>query len=101
MASRARAFGSVLLTAVMSKRHELSFSSYDRLFPNQDILPKGGFGNLIALPLQGQAARKGYSCFVDREWQIYSDQCAFVSILHRLQSFFSLSTRRPTKNHDK
>ncbi len=83
-ASRARAFGSVLLTAVMSKRHELSFSSYDRLFPNQDLLPKGGFGNLIALPLQGQAARNGYSCFVDREWQVYSDQCAFLGQLHRI-----------------
>lgn len=83
-ASRARTFGSALLTSVMSERHKLSFTSYDRLFPNQDILPKGGFGNLIALPLQGQAARQGYSCFVDHEWQAYSDQCAYLSHLHRL-----------------
>lgn len=83
-ASRARAFGSELLTSVMNERHELSFTSYDRLFPNQDIIPKGGFGNLIALPLQGQVARQGYSCFVDHEWQAYSDQCAYLSQLHRL-----------------
>ena len=48
----ARKFGTLLLTHAMTNRHEIKFSSYDRLFPNQDTLPKGGFGNLIALPLQ-------------------------------------------------
>jgi len=55
-ASLARKFGFALLTCTMSRRHELTFKSYDRFFPNQDIMPKGGFGNLIALPLQ-KAAR--------------------------------------------
>jgi hypothetical protein len=45
----ARKFGTALLTYAMGKRHEISFKSYDRLFPNQDTMPKGGFGNLIAL----------------------------------------------------
>ena len=55
-AADARRLGTGLLTRTMSCRHELSFSSYDRLFPSQDLVPKGGFGNLIALPFQGQAS---------------------------------------------
>ena len=57
-ASIARRFGTSLLTYAMSKRHEITFKSYDRFFPNQDTMPKGGLGNLIALPLQKEA-RKG------------------------------------------
>ncbi|MHB9012971.1 MAG: TOTE conflict system archaeo-eukaryotic primase domain-containing protein, partial [Ignavibacteriaceae bacterium] len=51
-AALARKFGTSLLTYSMNKRHEIKFKSYDRFFPNQDTMPKGGFGNLIALPLQ-------------------------------------------------
>ena len=47
----ARRIGSFLITKTMSRRYQLDMKSYDRLFPNQDTLPKGGFGNLIALPL--------------------------------------------------
>jgi len=54
-ATLARKLGSYLLTETMENRPELGFGSYDRFFPNQDTLPKGGFGNLIALPLQKQA----------------------------------------------
>ena len=57
-ASDARKLGSLLLTRAMAKRHELSFRSYDRLFPSQDTMPKGGFGNLIALPFQGAGAKE-------------------------------------------
>ena len=53
--SLARNLGCFLITESMARRHQLSMSSYDRLFPNQDTLPKGGFGNLIALPLQREA----------------------------------------------
>jgi hypothetical protein len=62
-AADARKLGSLLLTGAMTKRHELSFRSYDRLFPSQDTMPKGGFGNLIALPFQGQAQKNGNSLF--------------------------------------
>ncbi len=48
----ARNLGSFLLTEAMELRPEIGLKSYDRLFPNQDTLPEGGFGNLIALPLQ-------------------------------------------------
>lgn len=54
-AKTARQLGSCLLTLAMQQRHEIHFDSYDRMFPNQDTMPSGGFGNLIALPLQKQA----------------------------------------------
>ena len=57
-ASLARKFGSALLTYAMSERHQIKFKSYDRFFPNQDTMPRGGFGNLIALPFQKARTRK-------------------------------------------
>ena len=78
LAADARRLGSLLLTHAMGKRHELSFRSYDRLFPSQDTLPKGGFGNLIALPFQGQAQKKGNSLFVDERFVPYEDQWAYL-----------------------
>ena len=83
-AADARRLGSGLLTQTMSCRHELSFSSYDRLFPSQDTIPKGGFGNLIALPFQGQAQKNGNSLFVDEQFVPYTDQWAFLSSLPKI-----------------
>jgi len=57
-AGLARKFGTALLTYTMGMRHEITFKSYDRFFPNQDTMPKGGFGNLIALPLQKRRAKQ-------------------------------------------
>jgi len=70
----ARQLGSVLITETMERRPEIGFTSYDRLFPNQDTMPRGGFGNLIALPLQNTARTTGNSVFVDTEMQPYKDQ---------------------------
>ena len=83
-AADARKLGSLLLTGAMTKRHELSFRSYDRLFPSQDTMPKGGFGNLIALPFQGQAQKNGNSLFVDEHFVPYPDQWAYLSALPRI-----------------
>ncbi len=83
-ASTARKFGGILLTRAMSRRHEISFRSYDRLLPNQDTMPKGGFGNLIALPLQGRARKDGNSVFVDENFTAYTDQWAYLSSVKRL-----------------
>lgn len=83
-ASVARKFGSALLTYAMTQRHEIEFKSYDRLFPNQDTMPKGGFGNLIALPLQKEARKKGNSVFIDKNFRSFSDQWAFLSSVERL-----------------
>ena len=80
----ARKFGAALLTCAMSRRHELSFKSYDRFFPNQDTLPKGGFGNLIALPLQKTARDKDNSVFVDENFRPYEDQWGFMAGIRRL-----------------
>lgn len=64
-ASSARQLGSLILTQALSQHHLLEFESYDRFFPNQDSLPKGGFGNLIALPLQREPRKIGNSVFID------------------------------------
>ena len=74
LAKTSRELGTALLTAAMNRRHEIKMSSFDRLFPNQDSLPKGGFGNLIALPLQKAARLHGNSEFIDESFQSYEDQ---------------------------
>lgn len=66
-ASAARKLGCYLLTETMASRHELGMDSYDRLFPTHDTMPRGGFGNLIALPLQLGARQSGNSEFLDAE----------------------------------
>jgi superfamily II DNA or RNA helicase len=80
----ARKLGCAILTRTMERRHQLGLDSYDRLFPSQDTLPKGGFGNLIALPLQAVPRRVGNSVFVDANFQPYPDQWAFLSVLERV-----------------
>ncbi len=65
----ARRMGCHLITETMSRRHELSMDSYYRLFPSQDTMPRGGFGNLIALPLQHGPRQEGNAVFVDDELQ--------------------------------
>ncbi len=75
----ARRMGCFLITETMARRHELSMESYDRLFPNQDTLPKGGFGNLIALPLQREPRDQGNSVFVDEGFTTYPDQWSFLA----------------------
>lgn len=77
-AVKARKLGKAILTEAMNREARLSFKSYDRFFPNQDTLPEGGFGNLVALPLQGKARRKGNSVFVDADFQPYPDQWDFL-----------------------
>ncbi|KXK25182.1 MAG: Type III restriction enzyme, res subunit [Candidatus Brocadia sinica] len=85
LALKARKFGSYLLTETMSRHHQLGMDSYDRLFPNQDTLPKGGFGNLIALPLQKEVCKKGNTLFFGQHFQPYEDQWAFLSSISRMQ----------------
>ncbi len=78
-ATVARKFGTALLTHAMAQRHEISFSSYDRLFPNQDTMPRGGYGNLIALPFQKSARSRDNSVFIDENFTPWPDQWAFLS----------------------
>lgn len=83
-ASLARKLGAFLLTETMDHRPDIGLDSYDRLFPNQDTLPQGGFGNLIALPLQKVSRNRGNSLFLDEDFEPFSDQWAFLSSLRRL-----------------
>ncbi|MDE2964403.1 MAG: restriction endonuclease subunit R, partial [Acidobacteriota bacterium] len=83
-AGLARRLGALLLTEAMDDRPDLGFRSYDRFFPSQDTLPRGGFGNLIALPLQHEPRKAGNSVFVDAELSPYADQWAHLSQLGRI-----------------
>ncbi|MGM9699391.1 MAG: TOTE conflict system archaeo-eukaryotic primase domain-containing protein [Prevotella sp.] len=83
-AIKARQLGKSILSEAMNKEVHLSFKSYDRFFPNQDTLPDGGLGNLVALPLQGQARRNGNSVFVDENFKPYPDQWRFLLSIQKL-----------------
>ena len=78
-ARMARQLGTLILTRAMTLRHHIGFDSYDRFFPSQDTMPSGGFGNLIALPLQRIPRRSGNSVFVDDHLTPYPDQWEFLS----------------------
>ncbi len=84
-AAVARRLGTGLLRETMAVRAEVDLTSYDRLFPSQDFVPQKGFGNLIALPLQGRSRKQGKTVFLDpttmEPWQ---DQWAFLSTVRRL-----------------
>ena len=80
----ARRLGAHLLTETMKRNPDIGFDSYDRLFPSQDTMPTGGFGNLIALPLQHGPRQNGNSVFLDESFEPYRDQWAFLSTLSRL-----------------
>ena len=80
----ARRLGTFLLRETMIARGEMDLASYDRFFPNQDFLPKGGFGNLIALPLQKKCRALGNTEFLDTGLRPWPDQWAFLSRQGRL-----------------
>lgn len=84
LASTARKLGCAVFTRAMERRPELGFDSYDRFFPNQDTLPSGGFGNLIALPLQYHPRAQGNSVFLDADFNPYPDQWAYLSQVGRM-----------------
>jgi hypothetical protein len=83
-AALVRRLGSYLLTEAMEGRPDIGLDSYDRLFPNQDTLPQGGFGNLIALPLQKRARDQGNSVFVDDDFVPWPDQWMFLASARRV-----------------
>lgn len=83
-AGLARQMGTFLITETMNQRHQLDMKSYDRLFPNQDTMPKGGFGNLIALPLQKIPMENGNSVFIDGDFNPYPDQWIYLSTVKRM-----------------
>lgn len=83
-AKNARRFASSLISFSMNQNHKIKFSSYDRLLPNQDTMPNGGFGNLIALPLQGLARKNENSLFIDENFDAYKDQWEYLSSIKKI-----------------
>ena len=83
-AYKARRLGNMILTEAMERYGQMSFKSYDRFFPNQDRLPDGGFGNLVALPLQGKARKEGNSVFVDENFVAHKDQWNYLLEIQRI-----------------
>ena len=84
----ARRLGTAIISHTCARTRQLELASYDRLFPNQDTMPKGGFGNLIALPLQKHPRESGCSVFVDAALRPHSDQWAYLAAI------------RPMATHD-
>lgn len=98
-AAAARSVGTVLVHEAMMLRGSMDLRSYDRLFPNQDVLPEGGFGNLIAAPLQGSRRRNGLTAFLDlATLEPYEDRWAFLSTLDRLSPGDAEKIARRAKN---
>ena len=83
-AKMARSLGTLILAKCSEQNLRLSLESYDRFFPSQDYLPKGGFGNLIALPLQKTSRDSGNSLFVDNQFIPYQDQWQYLNQVRRL-----------------
>lgn len=83
-ARTARQLGTLIVSRAVEVRYTLSLSTYDRFFPNQDYLPNGGFGNLIALPLQREPRDNGNSVFIDESMTPYEDQWKYLAGLRRL-----------------
>ena len=84
-AFKARRLGNAILTEAMNRDGRMSFNSYDRFFPNQDRMPEGGFGNLVALPLQGQARKNLNSVFVDDDFLAHKDQWSFLYNIRKVK----------------
>ena len=80
----ARRLGTAIISHTCARTRQLKLTSYDRLFPNQDTMPKGGFGNLIALPLQKKPRENGCSVFVDAALRPYPDQWTFLASIRRM-----------------
>ena len=87
-AALVRRFGTALLDKGAEQVNLKSFKYYDRMLPAQDTLPKGGLGNLIALPLQGKALKHGNSAFIDRNWNAYPNQWEILWSKPRLSQEF-------------
>lgn len=87
-AELARRFGSALLTEGAKSVNLKDFKTYDRMLPAQEHLPDGGLGNLIALPLQGQALRQGNSAFVDENWNAYPNQWEYLKSVQKISAAF-------------
>lgn len=84
----ARTLGACLMTKTLDRRPEIGLDSFDRFFPNQDTMPQGGFGNLIAFPLQKKAREKNHSVFIDEKGEPFPDQWEYLSKIQKISPRF-------------
>ena len=80
----ARRLGTLIVARASSFHQGMKLSTYDRFFPNQDMCPKGGFGNLIALPLQQEPRKSGHTLFLDDNFEPVSDQWVYLASLPKI-----------------
>ena len=80
----ARRLGTLIVARASSFHRGMKLTTYDRFFPNQDTCPKGGFGNLIALPLQQEPRKSGHTLFLDENFDPVSDQWAYLASLPKI-----------------
>ena len=85
-ARQARRLGNAILTEAMEREGCMLFKSYDRFFPNQDFMPAGGFGNLVALPLQGRARKDGNSVFVNDDFVPFRNQWEYLQDMKKMSA---------------
>lgn len=85
-AKTGRCLGNAILTEAMERDGRLSFKSYDRFFPNQDFMPAGGLGNLVALPLQGKTRKNGNSVFVNDDFVPFADQWSYLQGMKKMSA---------------
>ena len=98
LAVKARRLGNAILTQAMNRDGRISFKSYDRFFPNQDTLQEGGLGNLVALPLQGNARKNGNSVFVNEYFEPFRDQWEYLLNISKLSAFALEEILKQTAN---
>ena len=84
-AALARRLGTLIVARASAVHPGITLSTYDRFFPNQDTLPLGGFGNLIALPLQLRPRQLGNTLFLDDNLQAIPDQWAYLAGVQRVE----------------
>ncbi|WP_048699087.1 TOTE conflict system archaeo-eukaryotic primase domain-containing protein [Companilactobacillus heilongjiangensis] len=96
-AASARCMGQAILKDAMAINPNISFKAFDRLFPNQDTMPSGGLGNLIAAPLQYQRMKLGRSLFVNEKFEAYADQWDF---LLQIQTISDAKVKQVTEKLD-
>ena len=97
-AKTGRCLGNAIMTEAMERDGRLSFKSYDRFFPNQDFMPAGGLGNLVALPLQGKARKNGNSVFVNDDFVPCADQWSY---LQGMKKIAAVEVERLVSRYDK
>ena len=98
LAVKARRLGNAILTEAMNRNGKIDFRSYDRFFPNQDTLPEGGLGNLVAFPLQGNARKNGNTVFVNEYFEPFPDQWEYLLNISKLSAFALEEILKQTSN---